>query len=124
MPDWQTKGEMNMTTTIRTALALAMMSWGATATLTAHADEVPRWTVHFSDLDVNSTAGIQTLYHRIQFGAGQVCDQLIAHGEGRLAVYYRCKSVVVSRAVADTRLVALANYDAEQKLQHALLARQ
>jgi UrcA family protein len=100
---------MNMTTSIRTAvLALAMMTVAAAELLPAQVHAAPQWAVHTSDLDVNSSAGIQELYRRIQFAAGQVCGGP-THAAGTLLAYYRCRNAAVARAVAAARLAPLTN---------------
>jgi UrcA family protein len=112
-----------MTASIRTAvLALAMLTLAAVEVLPAQADAAPQWTVRLSDLDVNSSAGIQELYRRLQFAAGQVCGGA-PHAADTLVAYYRCRNAALSRAIADAGLPLLTRFDSERSRQRGLLAR-
>ena len=62
----------------RTILACAAAMWLACTLVASNAhagDESRSQTVKFSDLDVSTQAGVETLYARIHAAARRVCDQ-------------------------------------------------
>ena len=73
--------------------------------------EPPTVTVHFEDLDINSTPGAAALYKRIQGAAAFVCNDL---GSSRSLVYlgrYKtCVHGAVSVAVARINRPAMTEY--------------
>lgn len=63
----------------------------------AHADDQARSeTVKFTDLNLDTPAGAETLYRRIHAAAGHVCEQ----PAGELAAVRRCMSKAESEAIA------------------------
>jgi UrcA family protein len=63
----------------------------------AQGAEVPVQTVRFQDLDLNTDAGVQVLYHRIKGAANQVCGYV----DVRNLVAARTHQACVDRAMAD-----------------------
>jgi UrcA family protein len=53
--------------------------------------------VRYQDLNLNTEAGVQALYHRIQGAANEVCGYV----DGRDLVVARAHKACVDRAVAD-----------------------
>ena len=78
---------------VAAALAVGMLA-GVTHAAEA---EVPAQTVRFQDLNLNTDAGVQVLYKRIQGAANQVCGDI----DGRDLVVARAHKACVERAVAD-----------------------
>jgi UrcA family protein len=76
---------------VATALAVGMLAG------VAHGAEAPAQTVRFQDLNLNTDAGVQVLYKRIQGAANQVCGDV----DGRDLVVARAHKACVDRAVAD-----------------------
>jgi UrcA family protein len=76
---------------VATALTVGML------TGVAHSAEVPAQAVRFQDLNLNTDAGVQVLYKRIQRAANQVCGDV----DGRDLVVARAHKACVDRAVAD-----------------------
>lgn len=90
---------------VATALAAGMLAG------VAHGAEVPTQAVRFEDLNLNTDAGVQVLYKRIQGAAHQVCGNV----DGRDLAVARAHKACVDRAVADAvaavnnqRMVAVA----------------
>jgi len=76
---------------VATALAVGMLAG------VAHGTEAPAQTVRFQDLNLNTDAGVQVFYKRIQGAANQVCGDV----DGRDLVVARAHKACVDRAVAD-----------------------
>ena len=59
------------------AAAVAAVSLGSVA-VAAHADpaDAPTRTVHYSDLNLNTPAGVAALYNRIRYAAQLVCGDV------------------------------------------------
>ncbi|HTC52909.1 MAG TPA: UrcA family protein [Steroidobacteraceae bacterium] len=55
--------------------------------------------VNYADLDINTTAGAETLYERIRRAAVQVCPQVDFGDIERHAVAVRCLNEAVAHAV-------------------------
>jgi len=70
-------------------------------------------TVHFADLDVNTTAGAAALYHRLNDAAATVCREL-APDRSLVAVmlHSHCMQRAVSAAVVTVDRPALTAYAA------------
>ena len=86
---------MRQTLVVLAALSATMLV-GVTQAA-APGDNFPRQAVTFKDLSLNSNAGIQVLYKRIQGAANQVCGDV----DGRDLVVARAHEACVGRAVAD-----------------------
>ncbi len=78
---------------VATALAVGML---AGVTHAAEAD-VPAQVVRFQDLNLNTDAGVQVLYKRIQGAANQVCGNV----DGRDLIVARAHKACVAKAVGD-----------------------
>jgi UrcA family protein len=82
------------------ALSVASLAIGA------HADEsvvqVPARTVHYSDLNLNTQAGAEVLYHRIRSAAEQVCGDV---GSRQLEEAAAARACVDQAVVASIRAV-------------------
>jgi UrcA family protein len=88
---------------IKASLAAAVMGvmvlGAAVAPASAGQLVGPDVTVRYSDLDLNTVAGAEKLYERIQQAAAQVCPQ----ADKRLIEYQavmRCRNTVVAHAVS------------------------
>jgi UrcA family protein len=100
-----------------TLLALAALQG------TAHAVAPPddtRVTVSFAELNVNSSAGAEKLYHRIASAAEKVCGPTVANAAiGALFARKRCISESIARAVAQVDAPALTRYFENDKIKGA-----
>jgi UrcA family protein len=84
--------------------------------ISAHADEsntpVPARTVHYSDLNLNTQAGVDVLYNRIRSAAKQVCGGVDSRQWAELAAAKTCMNQAVTasvRAVNNQRLTSTYN---------------
>jgi UrcA family protein len=99
---------------LTTLAASVIAAWGVCTSVWADTILEPRSvTVHFEDLDINSTPGVATLYKRIRSAAAFVCNDL---GTSRSLVYlgrYKtCVHGAVSVAVARINRAAVTEYAA------------
>ncbi|MBS0419646.1 MAG: UrcA family protein [Proteobacteria bacterium] len=92
-----TNSAFRMTWVTLTALSAAMLVGVSHA---ASPGDVPSQTVAYQDLDLNSDAGVQALYRRIQFAADQVCGEADTRELARLHVKKACVDRAVSDAIA------------------------
>jgi UrcA family protein len=72
------------------------------------ADEVPQVVVSYSDLDLSTTEGAQTLYKRISFAAQQVCPYQDEKALARVAISHACREAAIDRAVNSVHNAQLA----------------
>ncbi len=93
-----TNSAFRMTWVTLAALSATMMVVGASHA--ASPENVPSQAVAYQDLDLNSNAGVQALYRRIQFAADQVCGQADTRELARLQVKKACVDRAVSDAIA------------------------
>jgi len=91
--------------------------------VTAHADEVSRQVVKFSDLDLQADAGVSKLYARIQTAAHTACEVYGTRGLGSMTLVNRCQDQAVAGAIAALNNPALSRHHAEQSAQPLLVAR-
>ena len=103
-----------------TTLVLSILL-AAAPFVAAHAAEAPRQVVKFSDLDLQTDAGVHKLYSRIQTAARDVCETYDTHTIGSLTLVYRCRDRAVTGAIADLNMPALIRYHAEQSGQPILV---
>lgn len=101
---------------LTTLAASILAAWGVCTSVWADTLLEPRSvTVHFEDLDINSTPGVATLYKRIRSAAAFVCNDL---GTSRSLVYlgrYKtCVHGAVSVAVARINRTPVTEYAAAQ----------
>jgi UrcA family protein len=104
--------------------AAACLAPGAQAATAAGA-AVPTLKVSYRDLDPNSEAGAQLLYHRIRGAAQFVCGEEGRSLDDQLA-WHRCVHAAMSEAVRAVHSAQLSAFDAAQAgpgLQTAQLRR-
>ena len=93
------------TLTLATArtLTLALAAFSivmATPRVFAEDSADPSIKVHFSDLNLQSDAGVATLYGRIQSAARTVCNEAIPSSDPRYVNHYwKCVNSAVANAV-------------------------
>jgi UrcA family protein len=78
----------------------------------AHADaafDVPARTVHYSDLDLNTQAGVAALYSRIRSAAEQVCGNVDSRRLEQVTVAKACVDQAVSASVASVNNAKLSS---------------
>ena len=90
--------------------ALSAAGWS----MVAHANDadydVPWQVVEFADLNLDSTMGTTSLYHRIEFAAERVCGGSRGARElSRAARFNSCKAQAVGRAVDAVHSKALTS---------------
>ena len=69
-------------------------------TQAAAAGDFPKQDVNYKDLNLNSNAGIQVLYKRIQGAANQVCGKVDVRDLQGMSVQKACVERAISDAVA------------------------
>jgi UrcA family protein len=93
------------------AMASAAAICVASVTMGAHADEAsvtaPAHTVHYSDLNLNTPAGISVLYKRIRNAAEQVCGDVNSRRLGEAAAAKACVDHAVYVSVHSVNNVKL-----------------
>ena len=89
---------------IRASLAAAVMGvmvlGAAVAPASAGQLVGPDVTVRYSDLDLNTVAGAERLYERIQQAAAQICPQADSKWLVQYEAVMRCRNTVVAHAVS------------------------
>ena len=107
----------------RTLLLLAVAIWIGNTPSGVVAQEAKRppitRTVRYSDLDLTTPAGVQTLYDRIQQAAWVVCGQTLAPHNGPSALdTLRCREALIQAAVKEVNNPSLAKLVAgEQRIR-------
>jgi UrcA family protein len=83
----------------------------ASATMAAHADELnaPTRTVHYADLNLDTPAGISTLYKRIRYTAEELCGDAKSRGLPGTAVAHACVDHAVYISVHSLNNVKLTD---------------
>jgi len=82
------------------AVALALTSpASATAISKARGEETIRTTVHFGDLDLQTHAGANALYSRLNEAAGRVCSDATDPYARLTPAYHTCRKDALSAAV-------------------------
>ena len=105
-----------MTTTTTAIIGSALMAIGlAGASNAAWADQanqdVTQSVVKYADLNLNSPAGIEVLYRRIERAARTVCQLPLDIRELSISVRQgSCEQQAVARAIEKVRVPALSNY--------------
>lgn len=101
---------MNNLTSLLAAATLA--ACGLSTTVRADSILEPRsMTVHFGDLDTNSTYGAAVLYRRIKFAAETVCgDPGSVRAMRLLASYRTCVHAAIADAVAKVNRPTVTEY--------------
>jgi UrcA family protein len=72
----------------------------------AHASDARSETVKFADLNLSSSAGVETLYGRIHAAARHVCDQ----PAGELAAVGRCMKQAEGEAIGKVNIPLLTAF--------------
>jgi UrcA family protein len=72
------------------------------------AQEVPSIVVQYSDLDLSTTDGVQTLYKRITAAAREVCPYSNARELNFKAIGQSCRDAAIERAVRSVHNTELA----------------
>jgi UrcA family protein len=89
------------------AAALAISGLAQATTITR---DVPRVTVKYGDLDLDSIDGITRLHARLSGASRQVCSKLDSRVLGLRDDYERCVSDALRRGVADVDNDKLTTY--------------
>jgi UrcA family protein len=94
----------------------------AIAPMCAHADaavvNVPTRTVHYSDLNLTTEAGVAVLYKRIRNAAEQVCGDVSSRRLNEAAVAKTCVDHAVYASVEAVNNAKLANaYNAQNGVE-------
>jgi UrcA family protein len=99
---------MNLRTTIGCATLVLASIVSGTAIASDTVIEQPMTAVSFADLNLNSAAGVATLYRRIEHAADQVCDYPRETRQIKITVDLRtCKAKATERAVRQVGSPAL-----------------
>jgi UrcA family protein len=93
---------------VASALAALAVTTGSFAA--APGDAAPSVTVRYDDLNLATTAGVDTLYRRISVAAREVCPDVHPRGLAVVAASQRCRADAVAQAVqavGNARLAAV-----------------
>jgi UrcA family protein len=93
------KGAFTAGLLVVAALSGSMLS-GVTQAAAIGDDSAPQQAVMYKDLDLQSKAGVQALYHRIQGAANQVCGKVDERDLEAKSAKDACVKHAVSEAVA------------------------
>jgi UrcA family protein len=96
--------------TLATVTGLGLASFAVAAHADDYEIQTTARTVHYSDLDLNTQAGVDALHHRIQKAAEQVCGDVDARQLVESAAAQACVNRAVSagvRAVNSQRVASL-----------------
>ena len=103
------------------AYALAVVLIAPRVTYADSVAQPPTVTVSFSGLNLDTRAGVETLYRRIQFAASEVCEQYEPHGTLVPSAAFRgCIREAVADAVRKVDSPLLTAYFSERDDHHAL----
>ena len=100
MNNQNTSGKDGMRQTLVVLAALSATMLVGVTQAAAPGDNFPRQAVTFKDLSLNSNAGIQVLYKRIQGAANQVCGKADIRDLQGMSVQKACVERAISGAVA------------------------
>jgi UrcA family protein len=95
-----TSGRNGMRQTLVVLAALSATMLAGVTQAAAPGDYFPKQAVTYKDLNLNSTAGIQVLYKRIQGAANQVCGNVDMRDLQAMSVKKACVERAISDAVA------------------------
>jgi UrcA family protein len=90
------------------ALAAAGLAFAGSAAVAAPHTESREVTVNYADLDLESAAGVESLYARIRSAARQVCGTAERNDFAAQADLRSCRQSAVDHAVAKVGNAALA----------------
>jgi UrcA family protein len=85
----------------------ALVAFGLVASYAFAADQLRTETVKFQDLNVGTSAGVETLYGRIHSAAKRVCSEADRIDQARASA---CAKKAEARAVGALNLPALTTY--------------
>jgi UrcA family protein len=103
------------------AYALAVVFLAPRVTYAEAVDQAPTVAVRYSDLNLDTRSGVQTLFSRIQSAAAEVCQQYGLHGTLVPSAAQRsCTGQAVSAAVRRVDSPLLTAYYTERDERHAL----
>ena len=97
--------------------AIAAVSFGSVAQMAQAADVIndrPARTVRYSDLNLNTDAGVVTLYNRIHHAAEQVCGNVDSR---------RLEQVAAAQACVNTAMAASVSAVGSTQLTQVFMAR-
>lgn len=94
--------------------SFALLSLGPVMASSPVEGSVPTYTVGFSDLSLETTAGIDRLYHRIRSGATSVCRTFEGRELTKVVQHKRCMEGAEAGAVEKIANPALTAYYASQ----------
>ncbi len=90
------------------ALVATGLAFVGSTAVAAPQTETHEVTVNYADLNLESAAGIESLYARIRSAAKQVCGTAERHDFGAQADVRACREAAVANAVAKIDNAALA----------------
>jgi UrcA family protein len=97
-------------TTVASRLVLAVA--GAVASVTAFAGtsafDTPSVSVRYDDLNLSTSAGVNTLYHRISAAARQVCPDVHSRDPNTFIAAQHCQAAAIAKAVNEVHNPGLA----------------
>jgi UrcA family protein len=97
------------------ALVAAGLAFAGSAAVASPQTESRTVTVNYADLDLESAAGIESLYARIRSAAKKVCGSAERHDFAAQADLRSCREAALEQAVAKIDNAALAARHAGKK---------
>lgn len=96
--------------TVASKFALAIV--GVVASVASFAAtpgvDAPSVSVRYDDLNLSTTAGVDTLYRRISAAARDVCPDIYSRDTHTVLAAQRCQAAAISRAVSQVNNPSLA----------------
>jgi UrcA family protein len=103
------------------AYAVAVLFVAPRVTYAETVDQAPTVAVRYSDLNLETRTGVQTLFSRIQLAAAEVCQQYGPQGTLVASAAHRsCTEQALSAAVRRVDSPLLTAYYSEREDRHAL----
>lgn len=90
--------------------ALSNAGLAAPSATPSAADSPPQLLVRYADLDLGRPTGASILFHRLQSAAKIVCSPLESRDPARTAMFKRCVSDAMARAVTQVDRPAFSAY--------------
>jgi UrcA family protein len=102
------------------ALAATALAFVGSTAVAAPQTETREITVHYADLNLESAAGVDSLYARIRAAARQVCGTAERHDFAAQADMRACRESAIAKAVANVGNDALAaRHAGKQEVRYA-----
>jgi len=96
-------------TTVASKLVLAVAGFVASVSAFAGtAFDAPSVAVRYDDLNLSTTTGVNTLYHRISAAAREVCPDVYSRDPNVILAGRHCQADAIAKAVREVNNPSLA----------------